>query len=120
MNSDVYRSACLVAVVVLCFWGSPVMAQIGPPGQSAADNNRAGAVALRAPGNMVIAGVARLQQQTNLAQAPITITETGREISIRKQLLIDSINIIFEQVNDALSLFGNLLLLRAGRTPTIP
>ncbi len=120
MNSYLVRLACSFAFVVLCFCGSPALAQIGPPGQSAADNSRAGAVGLRAPGNMVIAGVARLQQQTRLAQAPITITEAAREISIRKQLLIDSINIIFEQVNDALSLFGNLLLLRAGRTPTIP
>lgn len=123
MNSYISRSACLGLVVVLFLLVSPAEAQIGtigPAGQSALTNSSAGAVAFRAPGNLVIAGVARLQQQTALAQAPIEITETTPAFSIRTQLLVDSINIIFDQLNQAISLFSNLLLARAGLPPNIP
>ena len=117
------RLAGFVVLAGIGILSTPALAQlgqIGPAGQRALDNSRAGAVAFRAPGNLVSAGVARLQTATALAQAPITITATGPQFSARAQLLAESIRIVFEQLNQAFTLFNNLLLARAGRTPQLP
>lgn len=95
-------------------------AQSFPSGQTAADNARAGSVRLRDPGNMVNAGVAAAIDFSNNAQAPIEIVVTSLPTSIRAQLIADSLQIVFDELNQAIVLFHNLLLARAGKPPIIP
>ncbi len=89
-------------------------------GQTALDNARSGAVRSRAPGRMVNAGVAQAIAFGGAARAGIPITETSRPKSFRTDALTRSITLIFEQLNQAISLFHNLLLARAGKPPVLP
>ena len=106
--------ACILATALSAF------AQIGPPAQRAIDNVSGGAIRLMAPGNMVSAGVGRMSEFRDQAQAPIEIVETERPVSLRAQTLSAAIEIVFEQINEALVLLHNLILVRAGRDPQLP
>lgn len=113
-----------IAVATVLAWNSAAMAQTTPGapgvptlGQHASDNVSPGAIAARAPGNMVGAGVGRAQAAADFARGGIEITETSRPTSPRAVFLSKAIKIIFDQLNSALLLFENLLRLRAGQPP---
>ena len=101
------KLSMLIAAIVCLITVGSATAQEFPSGQSAADSVRS--VGARAPGNMVRAGVAQALNFGNAARAGIQITETSLVTSIRAQALADSIGIIFQQINEALVLFHNLL-----------
>ncbi|MBU0717802.1 MAG: hypothetical protein KJ749_06090 [Planctomycetes bacterium] len=107
------KAAWILAMGVLIAFGlgTPASAQVLTTGQSALDN--VAAAGARAPGNMVSAGVARAQEAAN-APRGITITEVAPTTSIRAQALAQSLGIVFDQLNQAITLFANLLLARAG------
>lgn len=102
----------VAAVVVVPAW--TVEAQvITTPGQVRISSGGA-AAGFRAPGNMVSNGVARAKGFTPNPLAIIEITETEPTTSLRAQLLADSISIIFQQVNNAIYVFNNLIRARGG------
>ncbi len=94
--------------------------QLSPPGQSARENARGGAVAALAPGNLVVTGVAQALQAADIARAGVDIVATERPTSIGDQLLAETIRIVFDQLNQAIVLFENVLRARAGRQLVIP
>lgn len=120
-------SVWAVAVAAVLAWNGVARAQAtsttpGTPGlgQHPFDNVSGGAVAARAPGNMVNAGVGRAQAAADFARGGIDIVETSRPMSPRAVFLVDAIEIIFEQLNRTLLYLGNILLQRAGLPPLVP
>jgi len=81
----------------------------------ALDNVSANSLRARAPGNMVQAGVARAKQ---VARPDIVNTEVPP--SIKAIFLAEAIDIIFDDINNALLLVINLFRARAGIEPYIP
>lgn len=120
MNRAKTWLASAVAVGTVFAWSLPALSQVIINGQHASDNVSGGAVALRAPGNMVNAGVIRAQEAAAFARGGIEIVETSRPPSPRAVFLADAIKIIFDQLNSAILLFDNLLRLRAGTPPVVP
>jgi len=108
-------------------WPSPAAAQLDvepapltvEPGTLAFENARGGAAARRAPGNIVSAGVARAIAANNSGVRKFEISEVDGEVSFQTEFLTQAIEIIFDQLNEALVLFENLLLARAGRAPSL-
>lgn len=100
----------LIALVL----GSSVQAQIPVWQQTAAENARGGAVRGRAPGDMVSAGVARAIEFANAARAGVQITEVAPVSSFRTDAMVASITALFEELNQAMLIIGNLLLARSG------
>lgn len=120
-------SVWAVAVAAFFAWNGVTRAQAtsttaGTPGlgQHASDNVSGGALAARAPGNMVNAGVLRAQEAADFARGGIDIVETSRPMSPRAVFLVDAIEIIFEQLNRTLLYLGNILLQRAGLPLSVP
>lgn len=103
----------ILAGLFICTAG-PAWGQTLIDGGTARANVRSGAVRERAPGLRVNDGIFR-----HLAFPPQTeITEPAPdEDAARIFLLTESIEILFDQLNEAISLFRNLLLARAGRPP---
>jgi len=107
-------------------FASPAFGQLGgfptqtvPPG-SFAHENVSGARS-RAPGNLVSAGVARARAANNSGVQGFEITETDNgDPSFWTEFLTRAIPIVFGQINQAIVLFENLLLARAGQPPSIP
>lgn len=121
MNRVRRWSVSVVAVGIVLAWNLPVRSQVIIEGQHASDNVTGGAVAARAPGNMVNAGVRRAQEAASFARNGIEIVETTRPQSPRTVFLVDAIEIIFEQLNKTLLELGAILLQRAGLPlPTPP
>jgi len=87
--------------------------------QAVRANVSGGAVRSRAPGNMISAAVGRYQLAHNAALAGVEIVDTP-EPSIASMALAESLGILFQQLNNAIVAFHNLLLARAGRPPIIP
>lgn len=126
----VRTSWTLVSVVgIVLVWNTPVRSQTPPPsppgpgaglGQHASDNVSGGAIAARAPGNMVNAGVVRAQTAAGFASNGIKIVETTRPTPPHAVFLSNAIKIIFDQLNSALQLLENVLRLRAGLPPLAP
>lgn len=85
--------------------------------QTALDN--AAAAGSRSPGDMVSAGVAQAMDFANRAAAGTVITEPAPGTSPRAQLLSDTMQILFDQLNQAILLFNTLLRQRAGLS-TLP
>ena len=100
----------LIALVL----GSAVQAQIPVWQQTAADNARSGAVRGRTPGKMVGAGVARALEFANAGRAGVQIVEVAPASSFRTNAMVASIAALFEQLNQAMLVIGNLLLARSG------
>ena len=113
-------SVWAVAVGAVLAWNAVARSQVIIQGQHASDNVTGGALAARAPGNMVNAGVGRAQAAANFARGGIEIVETSRPMSPRAVFLVDAIEIIFEQLNRTLLSLGNILLQRAGLPPLVP
>ncbi len=78
------------------------------------------ASATRAPGNMVNAGVARTVLAANAARGIIQITEPPPGPDPKAVFLSEAVEIIFDQINQAILLFENLLRARAGLPPRVP
>ncbi len=75
----------------------------------------------RAPGTMVNSAVARTLANAAAARPFIEITEVHEPGSEpRHEFLIETIEIVFEQVDTALLFFENLLRARAGLPPRVP
>ncbi len=74
----------------------------------------------RAPGQMVNAGVTRTLAAASFARRVIEITEPMPEPDAKATFLIEAIEIVFEQLNNAILLFENALRLRAGLPPRVP
>ena len=109
-------SYCLLLGPVAAFCATPVYAQAITTGQNPLDN--AAAAGARAPGDMVISGVAQAVDFGNAGQSGVQITETAPPTSVRAQALADSFELLFQQLNQAILLFHNLLALRGGQTPS--
>lgn len=88
-------------------------------GRTALENARGGEVRRRSPGNMVQAGVAQAEMFGRGAAIGVDVTDTEEPPSIFAELLAESITFLFEQVNEAIDMFTNLLLLRAGESPDL-
>lgn len=78
------------------------------------------AAGIRAPGRMVQAGIGRQQTAIVSPRFGFNITETSFPLNPRQVFLIDAIQIVFNQLNQAIVLFQNALLARAGEPPVIP
>lgn len=107
-------SVSLLAVVLPLVFASHGFGQTLAPAQTALDN--AGAAGARAPGIMVGAGVA---QAVSFGNHVTVITEQGAQTSPRAETIAASLQILFDQLNQALLLFHNLILAQAGRPPEI-
>jgi hypothetical protein len=83
-------------------------------GRTALQNAQNGPVQGRAPGNMVAAGIAQAQMAADFAKTPIPITETSRPTPPRVTFLVEAIDIVLEQLNQAIALIANLLAVRSG------
>ena len=100
-------------VVAFCF-DATAFGQNNVAGFTALENASGGAVRGRAPGNLVQAGVARTIQAANFARGVIPIVETSRPMPWQRRFLIDALDIIFEELNQAAALLGGLLVSRGG------
>lgn len=107
--------AMLIAAGWAMWMALPASGQVLIDGGSASNNASGGAVRGRAPGQRVDAGIAEHQ---NFGGAPEVTDPAPDEDAARQFLLVESINTVFDQINEAILLFRDLLLLRAGRTPT--
>ena len=122
------RAHVTVAVGMVLACSASARAQTTTPGtpgvpalgQHASDNVNGGALAARAPGNMVSAGVGRAIAAGNFARGGIDITATSRPTPIHAVFLSNAAKIIFDKLNSALLLFENALRLRAGLPPLVP
>ena len=110
----------LLPVLLALTCSATAYGQNNVAGNTALENARAGAVRGRAPGNLVVAGTARAQAAARFARAGIEITETSRPMSWQTEFLVDAIEIVFEQLNQAIALVANVLALRAGGEAAIP
>ena len=109
-------SVSVLVVVFLLVFASHGFGQSLVGGQTALDNTAAAGA--RSTGNMVGAGVAQHQA---FGGHVTVITEGGPpEVEPFREAFVASLELLFEQLNDALLLFHNLLLARAGRPPAIP
>lgn len=106
-------SASILALTSLVF-ASEGFGQALVGAQTALDN--VGAAGARSPGNMVSAGVG---QALNFGNHVTVITEQTRPTSLRAETIAASLQILFDQLNQALLLFHNLILAQAGRPPEI-
>ena len=115
---DLHRlmSASFLVVVLLLVFANHGFGQSLAPAQTALDN--AAAAGTRSPGNMVSAGVAQHQE---FGGHVTVITEPGGppEVEPFRQAIVASLEVLFEQLNQALLLFHNLILARAGRPPAL-
>jgi hypothetical protein len=69
---------------------------------------------------MVSAGVARTLIKANEGRGIIEITEEPPAPDPKATFLIEAIESVFEQINQAILLFENLLRARAGLPPRVP
>lgn len=99
-------------VVVTPMTSTPAQTIIDGP--TAADNAGPGPVALRAPGRMVTAGLARALERAATFRARPQITETSRPPSIPAQALPVAIDTFFGELNQFLFFIFNRLLAREG------
>lgn len=121
------RVAVAFALVGLAGLRSTALAQQAsefPPSlnteQNPLQNVGGGALANRAPGNMVSAGVARTITAADFGRSIIEITEEPPGPDPKAIFLVEAIEEIFSQLNRALLLFENVLRLRAGLEPRVP
>ncbi len=84
--------------------------------QNPLDNVSSGSVRNRAPGNMVSAGVFQAREFITTSRAGVEIIDPAPPDSIRAQALADILANLFDQINQLLLLFENLLLARAGES----
>ena len=109
-------SASVLVVIFPLVFANRGFGQSLVGGQTALDN--AAAAGARSPGNMVSAGVA---QHLDFGGHVTVITEQGAsDGGLLAQTIAASLDILFEQLNQALLLFHNLLLAQAGRPPALP
>ncbi|MEK6675697.1 MAG: hypothetical protein AABZ47_08590 [Planctomycetota bacterium] len=94
-------------------------AQLALPGQTALQNVASGPLHARAPGNLVQAGVAQAVNFGRGAAIGVEVSATEETPSARDLLFEAAITELFSQLNQAITLFHNLLLARAGRQPTL-
>ena len=90
----------------------------GQPGQTASQNSRGGAVRTRNPGNLVNNGVGRHADFSDRQAMGTVITELPTEPPF-PGLIADALQVVFDQINTAITAFRNLLLIRAGQTPAL-
>ena len=118
------RTSCALTMCILTSFAVftaavPADAQTIIQGGTALDN--AATAGARAPGNMVANGLSRVQEFAERAAAGPQITEQAPpETDVWSQALADSITILFDQLDQAIFLFHNLLLARAGEPLIIP
>jgi hypothetical protein len=120
MKKNMRKIVWIAAMALtLASLAGPSYAQQAPDagGRTALENARGGQVRARSPGNLVQAGVAQARMFGRGADIGVDVTETEHPPSIFSQVLAESIDFLFEQINEAIELIGNLLLLRAGETP---
>ena len=126
MKSHHGLTAALVIALVACLEGTAYAQFNGGTqgnnvaGRTALENASAGGAGGRSPGNLVISGASRAQAAIVSPRFGFSITETSRPISPRAQFLAQAIQIIFTDLNVAISLLQNVLLARAGLPPALP
>ena len=111
------RRRWLAPLIGACVVVTPITstpAQTIIDGPTAAENASPGPVALRAPGRMVTAGLARSLNRAESFRARPQITETSRPPSIPAQALPVAIDTFFGELNQFLFFIFNRLLAREG------
>lgn len=111
------RKVAVAVVAVLTIGAVDALAQVGA-NQVVRQNASGGAIRERAPGQLVQAGIARAVETNNAFLAGVEIVDEY-EPSLRAQVISESLQVVFQQVNNAIAAFHNLLLARAGRTPNV-
>ncbi len=104
----------LLGLIAGLGWQSQAGAQIPDYSQTALDNASGSSVRARVPGDLVTAGVARAVAFSDAANAGVQITETSQPTSIRAQAIADSLEIVFQALNQTLVLFEDLWLAQLG------
>jgi len=113
-----YKLAMAVAVFGVASLAAETEAQsIGLPGQTAVDNSRGGAVRTRNPGRMVSDGVVRHADFADRQSLGTVISEAPVDDPL-PGLIAEALQIVFDQINEAITAFRSLLLVRAGETPS--
>ena len=112
------RNVPVMSLGLLILCGTPALGQTIISGGYAHVN--AATSGARAPGRMVNAGVVRALSAINLARRGVTITETERPMSFAATFLAEALPAIFEELNQAIIFFENLLRARAGLPLRVP
>lgn len=118
------RKTCCNSLVVLvaataCLVGQEAQAQFGQTQLSGFADDNVAAAGARDPGIMVRSGVARAQTAINRSMARIEITEPDQPDTIRPNAISQSLEGFLTQFNRVLSELLNLLIARAGGTPSV-
>ncbi len=91
---------------------SPAMAQ---------NLQNAGSIGQRLPGELLSAGLVRQQEAIISPRITPEITDQAPvQVSPRNQFFVDAIQIIFDQLNQAIFLFSNVIRAQLGGTPLLP
>ncbi len=110
-----------MVVAVTCCFLRPVEAQVSGSNSNAVWNNLGGgALAERAPGNMVSAGIARANAFQGRAFSRPNITAREDEPDLGTALRIQAIQALFDNLNAVLLAFNNVLRAEGGLSPYIP
>jgi hypothetical protein len=113
------RSLALMCICGLAYLVAPLSAQAqviyNVPVWDAMSGE---ALALRLPGTMIDAGIQRHVDARNTFFTHPTITEVGREAPLVTQAYAESLRIVFQGLEDAITALQNVILIRGGRTPT--
>ncbi len=86
-------------------------------GNTARENVRS--AGLRSPGDMVSSGLARAQQAVRSPRLGFSITEQPT-LTPRQTFLIDAINIVFNQLNQAIAVLDTVLRAQRGGSLSLP
>jgi len=106
-----------ISIVCVCLTGAEALGQTpGPSAQTAADNARSGAIRTRNPGRLVQNGVARHQDFAD-RQSLGTVIDAPATLDPFPGLIAEALEVVFGQINEAISAFRDLLLIRAGQSP---
>lgn len=107
----------MISVLVLFAVGlftEPVFGQAIAGAQTALEAARGGAARARSPGIMVSIGVAQALSSADTARAGVVITETSRATSRLTDLIVETLEDFFDQLNLLIIGFSAALHERAG------
>jgi hypothetical protein len=112
-----HQAAIVLSVAFVAeFASAQVIVTPGHIRQSA----RGDAAALRAPGNMVGAGLARLRGDFEIRPLAIREITEEKQPSLLSEVMVEALGTIFQNLNLALVGLQNTIRAQGGRSPVIP
>lgn len=114
MNIRNFALSVCACLLITGWFVESVSAQSQDTAVTARERATTGSVGTRAPGRMVLEGVARSQSALRSPFATPQISLTSRPISPGASFLVDAIDVIFAELNTTLLYLGDLLARRAG------